>query len=335
MEPVAFGSIRTYHIGIAANRPKNLRVPGCCWMWWIWIALPLVVAAVAFGAALWHFSGKVVLIKVWDGERILRFEADSGVLDLAYLEALPKEDVTITSPYGYALSGWFIPCGADSNKTVILAHGVTRSRLSSIKYVELFRKRGYHVLAYDHRRHGQSGGSSTTYGFYEKEDLRAWVDWVFRRMGPGAVVGTHGESMGAATVLQHAASDERLRFSIADCPYSDIVGQLIYRLKVEYPHFPVFPTIRLVALICRLRTGARLDMAESLRSLPLAGTPVLFIHGQEDSYIEKRMTEEMFRLKQGPKRLYLAPRADHAEAYMKNPDEYDRIVGEFLEEAGV
>ncbi|MNW07902.1 Alpha/beta hydrolase family protein [compost metagenome] len=90
-----------------------------------------------------------------------------------------------------------------------------------------------------------------------------------------------------------------------------------------------------MALLCRLRTGARLDMAESLRHLPLAGTPVLFIHGQEDSYIEKRMTEEMFRLKQGTKRLYLAPGADHAEAYMKNPDEYDRIVGEFLEEAGI
>lgn len=304
-------------------------------MWWIWIALLLLAAAATFGAALWHFSSKVVRIKVWDEERITRFETDSGVLEPAYLEALPKEDVTIASPYGYALSGWFIPCGGDSNKTVILAHGVTRSRISSIKYVELFRKRGFHVLAYDQRRHGKSGGASTTYGFYEKEDLRAWTDWVFRRMGPGAVVGTHGESMGAATVLQHAASDDRVRFCIADCPYSDIVGQLIYRLRVEYPRLPAFPTIPLVALICRLRTGARLDMAESLRHLPLQSTPVLFIHGQEDRYIEKRMTEELFRLKQGPKRLYLAPEADHAEAYMKNPDEYDRIVGEFLQEAGI
>lgn len=303
-------------------------------MWWIWISL-LLIAAAAAGAALWHFSDKVVRIKTWDEERIIRFETDTGVLDPVYLEVLPKEDVTIISPYGYALSGWFIPCGTDSNKTVILVHGVTRSRMSSIKYVELFRKRGFHVLAYDHRRHGKSGGTSTTYGLYEKEDLRAWVDWVFQRMGSGTVVGTHGESMGAATVLQHAATDERLRFCIADCPYSDIVGQLKYRLRVEYPLFPVFPTIPLVAQICRLRTGARLDMAESLRSLPLPGTPVLFIHGQEDSYIEKRMTEEMFRLKQGMKRLYLAPGADHAESYMKNPDEYDRIVGEFLKEAGV
>lgn len=302
---------------------------------WIGLALLLVAAVAAFGAALWHFSDKVVGIKVWDEERIVRFETESGVLDPVYLEALPKEDVTITSPYGYALSGWFIPCGTDTKKTVIIVHGVTRSRMTSIKYVELFRKRGFHVVVYDHRRHGKSGGASTTYGFYEKEDLRAWVDWVFQRVGPGAIIGTHGESMGAATVLQHAAMDNRLRFCIADCPYSNIVGQLIYRLKVEYPRLPVYPTIPLVVLICRLRSGAPLSMAESLKALPLAETPVLFIHGQEDTYIEKRMTEEMYRLKQGPKHLYLAPKADHAEAYMKNPDEYDRIVGEFLQEAGV
>lgn len=302
---------------------------------WGWLAAALLALAGALAVFLWFFSNKVVRIKVWDEDRIVQFETDSGVLDPDYLKALPREDVAIASPYGYALSGWFIPSNADSRKAVILVHGVTRSRISSMKYVELFRKRGFHVLAYDHRRHGKSGGDSTTYGYYEKADLKACVDWLENRLGPGAVIGTHGESMGAATALQHAAMDSRLRFCIADCPYSHITGQLVYRLKVEYPLLPVYPTIPLVALVCRLRTGAVLGEAESLRRLPGADTPVLFIHGQEDSYIEKRMTEDMYRQKQGMKRLYLAPGADHAEAYMKNPGEYDRIVGEFLEEAGV
>lgn len=302
----------------------------------LWIGLgAAALAAAGVGGALWRLSNRVIRIRVWDQERIKQFELESGALPPGYMESLPKEEVVIRSPFGYELKGWFIPADKLSNKTVIIVHGVTRSRLSSLKYVELFRKRGCNVVVYDQRRHGDSGGDSTTYGYYEKFDLKAWVDWVTEKTGPDAAIGTHGESMGAATSLQHAALDRRIRFCIADCPYSDIVGQLEYRLKVEYSNnLPTFPIIPLVAWVCRLRAGFPLQEARSLESLRDVETPILFVHGEEDMYIEKKMTEDMYQVKGGTKELYLAPGADHAEAYMKNPDEYDRIVGAFLEQIG-
>lgn len=301
-------------------------------MWWITAAVAGV--GIGLGFVLWHFSNRVIHIEVWDEERIKRFEVESGAIKDDDLKELPREEAVIPSPYGYQLKGWFIPHEPEAKKTVIIVHGVTRSRFSSLKYVPLFRKRGYNILLYDQRRHGESGGETTTYGYFEKWDLKACVDWVVKRVGEDGVIGIHGESMGAATALQHASIDPRAGFYIADCPYSDIAGQLAFRLKAEYRFLASFPLIPLVGALCRLRAGFRLGDARSLESLREVETPILFIHGVNDSYIEKSMTEEMHRIKTGKKQLYFAPGADHAEAYIKNPDEYDHIIEEFLEYIG-
>lgn len=292
------------------------------------------VLVLLLGGGLWYFSNRVLLISVWEGPRIIAFESDSGVWDQAYFDALPKEEVRLSSPSGYELRGWFVPAKRSSNRTVMLVHGVTRSRLASVKYVELFRRRGFNVFLYDHRRHGQSGGDYTTYGYFEKYDLQACVDWVVQHTGPDPVIGIHGESMGAATALQHAAIDNRVAFYIADCGYSDLAGQLAHRLKEEF-RLPRNPIIPLVAALCRLRGRFRFRDVSPMEAMKRTETPVLFIHGEEDDYVPTDMSKAMFAAKPGFKRLYLAPGANHAEAYMKNPGEYDRIVGAFLSDIGL
>lgn len=301
----------------------------------MWIVIGCILLLGALTAGLWYFSNRVLLIGVWDRNRIEAFETETGVWKPGYLEAIPKEEVRLPSSYGYPIHGWFIPFGETSGKTVILVHGVTRSRIASVKYVELFRKRGFNVFLYDHRRHGESGGDLTTYGYYEKYDLKTCVDWVMQRTGADAVIGIHGESMGAATALQHASVDNRARFYIADCPYSDMAGQLSHRLKEEYRILPAFPIIPLVGLLCRLRAGFRMKDVSPLKAMESVETPVLFIHGEDDKYVPTEMSKAMHAVKPGTKQMYLVPHAEHAEAYMKNPDEYDRIIGVFLRDIGL
>lgn len=299
------------------------------------IGIGIAVWIVVIAGALWYFSNRVLRIEVWDPHRIEKFETETGVWIPGYPESLPKEEVSLRSPFGYNLHGWFVPAAEPTNRSVILVHGVTRSRLTSLKYVELFRKRGFHVFLYDHRRHGKSGGKHTTYGYYEKYDLKACLDWLIERTGPDAVIGIHGESMGAATALQHAGIDDRAAFYIADCPYSDIAGQLSYRLKEEYRGLPPAPIIPLVGLLCRLRAGFRLRDVSSIKAMERTETPVLFIHGEEDDYVPTDMSRRMHEVKPGAKQLYLVPGARHAEAFLTNPGEYDRIVGQFLQEIGL
>jgi hypothetical protein len=282
--------------------------------------------------ASWHFSNIVIYPRGLSPEESYELEVSEGRLDPIQFEAWPKEEVRLQSPYGYEVFGIYVPT-PESNRVVILCHGIANTLYGSVKYVDVFRQRGFNVLMIDFRNHGRSGGSNTSYGFYEKHDLTAWVDWVMARCGETCRVGTHGVSLGASTAIQHAAIDPRVAFCIADCSYASASEEFAYRLKVEYGLSP-FPLVPLGSLVTRLRAGYFYGDVMPIADITALDIPVLFIHGQADDYIPPETSITMHDVKPGPKQLYLVPNARHAGAYGENPEAYDRVVGEFLEAHG-
>lgn len=260
-------------------------------------------------------------------------ELEEGRIEKDTFEKWYREEVCIQSPFGYTLYGLYFPMEG-SKKTVIICHGITSNLYGSAKYMPLYRKRGYNILLYDHRNHGKSGGDNTTYGYYEKYDLKAWSDWIFQKHQNQCILGIHGESMGAAILLQNAALDPRVSFFVADCPYSSLLEILKYRLKVEY-HLPAFPFLGIASFINKLKTGVAFSQVSPIEDLKDTYPPIFFIHGKNDKYIPSRMTIEMYQQKKGAKKLYLAPNAGHVAAYINNQKEYDEKIGEFLEEIGL
>ncbi|HYE82401.1 MAG TPA: alpha/beta hydrolase [Clostridia bacterium] len=296
-----------------------------------WYAiLPLLLAISTVCG--FYFSGIVIYPRTKSRETVLQKECEKGNMSWESFDRLSREEVRISSRYGYELHGYYFPNGS-SKKTVIICHGITYTIFGSVKYMEMFMERGYNVLLYDHRNHGNSGGRNTTYGYYEKYDLMACTDWVFGKCGSDCLVGIHGESMGAAIALQNIAIDPRIAFCIADCSFSDLMRLFSYRLRVEFK-LPPFPAMQITGLFVRLRAGMRFSDVSPIRDIADADTPVLFVHGKEDLYIPAQMSIDMYNSKKGIKKLYLAPDARHAEAVAKNREEYDRQVGEFLYEIG-
>ena len=201
--------------------------------------------------------------------------------------------------------------------------------------MSLFRRRGFNILAYDARYHGSSGGPFCSFDFFEKHDLTALVDWVLKTNGENHIVGTHGESLGAATTLQHAALDPRIRFAISDCAFSDLEQLFTLRLHDDY-HLPPFPILPMMGLVTRRFLKFDYHAASPIHYISEIQTPILFIHGEKDDYIPPSMSVEMHKAKtKGIRRLYLAPNARHACAISSNPDEYDRQVGLFFREIGL
>jgi len=294
--------------------------------------LILVIVLVIFVTAF-YFSRVVIYPITREPQYTLSMEIKEGRIIREKFDEYTKEEVYIKSPYGYYLYGLYFPMEG-SNKAVIICHGITWSLFGAVKYVDIFLKRGFNVLVYDHRNHGRSGGKFTTYGLREKYDLKACTDWMFQRCGDNLIVGTMGESMGAATVLQNAAIDDRISFCISDSAYSDLRKLFKHILKMNF-HLPIFPLFYVTSFITGIWTGMFFRTVSPIKDIEKINIPVFFIHGNEDRLIPKEMSIEMYNAKKGLKKLYIAPGAGHIDSYCRNMEEYDRLVGEFLTEAGI
>lgn len=272
-------------------------------------------------------------MKKKDDEFIINREKSAGRLDSNVFERLPKREILIPSHFGYNLKALVVE-PHNTNKYMIFCHGVTENKMNSIKYMNLFLERGFNGLIYDHRRHGESGGKTTSYGYYEKFDLKTIVDWLKLNRGPDLVLGIHGESMGAATTLLYAGMiEDGANFYIADCPYSDFKEQLAYRLKTEMK-LPPKLLLPVADLFIKMRQRYSLKDVAPISVIENIEKPILFIHSKKDDFILPTMTEALYEHKQGPKKLFIAENGVHAQSLNENKEDYEKVVDEFLEEYG-
>ena len=144
------------------------------------------------------------------------------------------EKVRLPSPHGYTIRGTYIPANQPSNQTILFLHGLFQNRSSGLDYLGIYQEMGYNVLIVDARGHGDSGGDSISWGYFEKDDINVWLDWLQQKI-PQGTIGIHGISMGAATALLHSELNEnthQVSFYIADSSYDDFKELLIKQLTI-------------------------------------------------------------------------------------------------------
>jgi len=270
-------------------------------------------------------------MKKKDNDFIVNREKEAGRLDPVSYENLTKQEITIPSPYGYDLKAILVE-PFDTKKYIIISHGVTENKTSSIKYMNLFLERGFNGIIYDHRSHGESGGKNTSFGYYEKFDLKQIVDWLKREKGKDILLGIHGESMGAATMILYAGGiEDGADFYIADCPFSDFKELLNYVIKQEIK-LPGKVFIPIANLFLRARARYSIKDISPISVIDKIKSPMLFIHSKKDDFILPEMTQKLFDKKKGPKKLFFAVNGTHAQSYNENKEAYEKAVDDFLKE---
>jgi uncharacterized protein len=204
-----------------------------------------------------------------------------------------------------SLKGWRCRAAAAKRGTIVYLHGVGDNRVSATGIIERFTTRGFDVIAYDSRAHGESTGEICTYGYFEKQDLRRVLDTLRERRT--ILIGT---SMGAAVALQAAGEDSRVAAVVAAEAFSDL--RTISRDRA--PFFLNESSIAKAFELAEQRGRFKVDDVDVVASAKRIRVPVLLIHGAEDRDTFPEHSKRVFAALAGPKRLIIVSGAHHNQS---------------------
>jgi fermentation-respiration switch protein FrsA (DUF1100 family) len=228
------------------------------------------------------------------------------------------------------LHGQWLP-GRSDYPTVVLCHGYFKSLAEPFEVGLALNESGYNVFLFDFRACGRSRGRFTTIGYKETWDVLAAVRCVEDGYGRGPV-GVLGISMGAAAAIIATAHTDRIAAVIADSTFAHLEGVMRKKIPDFAPASWMVPFGWAIVLIGEVLAGGPLRRIRPVDYVErISPRPVLFIHGENDSYIPAEQPGELFEAAGEPKEMWIAPGADHAVARLDHPAEYKRRVLDFFD----
>ena len=186
-------------------------------------------------------------------------------------------------PTGSRSAGWYLPTH-ERRHLIVLVHGMWSSWLEMAALGRDLHERGFDVLLFDLRGHGESDPSRLSLGRRERADIRAVMTWAQTEGFTYDRVGWLGYSMGGSTVLMEAARNPRIQATVLDSPYGDLPKLLKIQLS-KHSGLPAWfnPGILLAA---RWVYGVRTDDLVPTRFARSWGDrPLLVIHGESDTIV--------------------------------------------------
>lgn len=303
----------------------------------ILIIIAIIVIVFFLATGLYIFKSTVTR-ELHDIEKSYTRYVENNLFDEALYNSASKEDITLKSFDGLNLTSTLIMNENPTNKFIVLVHGVSICYVGSLKYFDIFYKNGFNVLIVNQRRHGKSEGKYSTYGFYEKYDVNMWLEYLKSRFGNDIILGLHGESMGAGTVMETIPLNDSIKFVIEDCGYSNFHELIGFQITHAYKNRLVRKILRPSLIFANffMKTKAKFSMKKIVPIDIVSSTslPMMFIHGKEDYFVPWYMAVDLYKAKtKGYKELYLVEGAKHAEALEVNKIIYEKKIMTFIEKA--
>lgn len=234
------------------------------------------------------------------------------------------------------LKGWLFQA-KNSDRAVILVHSYGSNRLQfGIKTVDLikeFLNKGYNVFTFDLRNSGESGGKDTTFGYSEKEDIQAAINYVYSQGFKRITL--MGFSTGASASILAAAESQSVDAVIADSPYADLKAYFAQNLN-KWVGLPSFPFNKAISFAMEVTGGIDTANVSPLNVLTESNPPnLLLIHGREDKLIPVENSIELYQkysaLNSSGSEFWRTEDDGNATSFEKYPEEYLSKVFAFLD----
>jgi len=243
---------------------------------------------------------------------------------------LPFEDVTVTSPDGLKLAGWFIP--SQNGAVIIMQHGYKSTRKELLNEAEMMYHHGYGILLTTVRAHDYSEGEMITFGMNEVNDMDAWYQYLLTRDDVDAnKIGILGNSYGGMLAIQYASVNENIKAVVADCAFSSL--QDTVETSVTYfTDLPAFPFAPLIVFWAEQETGFKMEDIDTTKWIAkISPRPVFLMQGGADVVISADSGQRLYNAAGDPKELWFEPSLGHVDFDSDMPEEYEDRVSQFFD----
>ncbi len=242
--------------------------------------------------------------------------------------------------------------GQPSKGMVIFAHEFSSDMYSCARYCRPLLEAGYDVFSFDFRGHGESSGEP---GYQPRQwpserevsDILGAIafveDWL-ERQGRPVEVGLFGISRGAGAAILAAQNNRSVKAIITDGAFSSDAtlehlmkrwAYIFAKVRFVYEnHPPQFWRFLRWLLFRECRRKLRCTFPSVRKALMRMSRPcpILFIHGERDSYIPVEQSQLLYDLAPGPKSLWVVPGAKHNQSVVVRPEYYATRTVAFFEQ---
>lgn len=266
-------------------------------------------------------------------------------------DRMSGEPVSFPAYDGLPLAGMLIAAaaGVPRRGLVIFAHEFCSDMHSCARYCRPLQQIGYDVLTFDFRGHGQSeSGEGYTPRQWvsdrELDDMRGAVAyaqaWLEER-GRQPAIGLFGISRGACAAILAAQENPQIAAIVSDGAFSTDTtieyfmkrwAYIFARVRIVYEnHPPVFWRFLRWCMMLFARREFRCRFPSVRKAIArMTPRPILFIHGEKDSYLPVEQSRRLYALAGQPKSLWVAPGARHNQAAVLHPELYARLTTQFF-----
>lgn len=249
------------------------------------------------------------------------------------------------------LHALYVAAAKPTRKTAVIVHGYTDNSVRMLMIGYLYNKvMGYNILLPDLHGHGMSEGAEIQMGWLDRLDVLQWTataDELFGRNNEmmnagdsihssGTEMVVHGISMGAATTMMVSGEVEHgvyqqpfIKCFVEDCGYTSVWDEFRGELKEQFG-LPAFPLLHVASWLCKQEYEWDFQEASALEQVRKCTLPMLFIHGDADTFVPTWMVYPLYEAKPEPKELWIVPGATHAMSYKDYPQEYTEHVEKFV-----
>ena len=275
----------------------------------------------------------------------VRLEDDPSSVGLDY------EDVRFTSRGGDAeLSGWLVP--PDSTPAsptpigrgiswIIMVHGDNTNRgdakTGMLGLARELNRQGFGILMLDLRGRGDSPSEISSAGYFERLDLQGASDFLVSHGADRSRIGVLGFSLGGVVALLAGSNPNSFGAVVSDSAFADL-GLMLKNSMTGFKR-PLRAWLPGMEFMARTLYGIDVREISPARAIARSDTPVLIIHGEEDSEVPVEHARLLGRaigasfdeIEMGQESVWIVPDAGHTGAFRTQPNTYIQKIVKFFE----